>query len=124
MNTNEWIEKQKTRLSLNSESYGALGCLLCKLGGGKAPYSKLTVTYPWNKQKKTMYSHRYAFMLHTNNFELPLNMQVSHICHNKRCVNAEHLSLEPEHVNKDRQICRGLYPVHCKTHLPYPDCML
>ncbi|CAC5422551.1 unnamed protein product [Mytilus coruscus] len=26
---------------------------------------------------------------------------MSHICHNKRCVNAEHLSLEPEHVNKD-----------------------
>lgn len=74
--------------------------------------------------KKTISSHRFVYMLYTRNFDLPPDMQVSHRCHNKRCVNPEHLSVEPGHVNHDRQICRGIFPVRCRTHSPYQDCLL
>lgn len=124
MDKSEWIEAQKQRLLANSELYGPRGCLLCKLGGERSKYSSLTVTFPWNKKKKTVKSHRFSYMLFVQNFDIPTDMHVSHRCHNNRCVNAEHLSLEPDHVNKDRQICRGIFPVHCKKHPPYQDCLL
>ena len=50
-------------------------------------------------------------------------MHVSHRCHNMRCVNPEHMSFEPSHVNMERQICRAIFPVACKTHTPYQDCL-
>ncbi len=105
MNGENWIESQKQRLLDNSEAHGEFGCLLCKLGGGKAVYSTLTVTFPWKKKiKKTVSSHRFAYMLHTKTFDLSSDMQVSHRCHNRRCVNIDHLSYEPPNVNQDRQI--------------------
>ena len=124
MNIDEWIEKQKTRLFENSEAHGSHGCLLCKLGGGKFRYSTVTVTFPWNKQKKTVSSHRFSYMLHIKKFDISSDMHVSHRCHNMRCVNPEHLSFEPNIVNQDRQTCRDLYPVRCKTHHPFKDCLL
>ena len=94
-------------------------------GGGKAVYSTLTVTFPWKKKiKKTVSSHRFAYMLHTKNFDLSSDMQVSHRCHNRRCVNIDHLSYEPPNVNQDRQICRGIFPTRCNMHAPYKDCLL
>ena len=124
MDQDKWIEAQKERLLANSEAQGAKGCILCKLGGGGRRYSTLTVTFPWKRDKKTIYTHRFAFMLFTKNFELPKSMQVSHRCHNRRCINVEHLSLEPEQVNKNREHCRGLVPTHCAKHSPYYDCIL
>jgi hypothetical protein len=47
-----------------SGANGEFGCLLCKLGGGRTAYSTLTVTFPWNKKKKTVSCHRFAYMLH------------------------------------------------------------
>jgi hypothetical protein len=103
INGENWIESQKHRLLDNSEAHGEFGCLLCKLGGGKAVYSTLTVTFPWKKKiKKTVSSHRFAYMLHTKNFDMSSDMQVSHRCHNRRCVNIDHLSYEPPNVNQDR----------------------
>ena len=124
MDITEWIDTQKERLMKNSEAYGEFGCHVCKLGGGKTPYSTLTVKFPWKEAKKTVSSHRFAYMLEKNCFELQKDMQVSHRCHNKRCITADHLSLEPEHVNKDRQICRGTFPVKCRSHPPYADCLI
>jgi hypothetical protein len=41
-----------------------------KLGGGQTAYSTLTVTFPWNKKKKTVSCHRFAYMLHSGFFLL------------------------------------------------------
>jgi hypothetical protein len=37
---------------------------------------------------------------------------------------ADPKSYEPASVNKDRQICRGIFPTRCKSHAPYKDCLL
>jgi len=124
MNMDDWIEAQKQRLLHNSEANGEFGCLLCKLGGGQTAYSTLTITFPWNKKKKTVSCHRFAYMLHMQCFDLSSDMQVSHRCHKRRCINTDHLSYEPASVNKDRQICRGIFPTRCKSHAPYKDCLL
>jgi hypothetical protein len=58
-------------------------------------------------------------MLHMQCFDLSSDMQVSQRCHNKRWINTDHLSYEPASVNKDRQICRGIFPTRCKSHAPY-----
>ena len=33
-------------------------------------------------------------------------LEVSHICHNTRCVNIDHLSLEPHIINELRRSCK------------------
>ena len=114
MNVDDWIIAQKNRLFTNSSVQGPHNCWTCKLGGFHKPYSTLTVKFPWEPSKKTLYSHRFSYMLHNNVFDLSKEIQISHRCHNKRCVNPEHLSFEPEAVNKDRQICRGIFPTRCK----------
>jgi hypothetical protein len=52
------------RVKNYKEANGEFGCLFCKLGGGQMAYSTLTVTFPWNKKKKTVPCHRFAYMLH------------------------------------------------------------
>ena len=48
--------------------------------------------------------HRLSYMV--KNEIVPSNMpegDVSHICHNKRCVKYDHLALEPSYINKERE---------------------
>lgn len=120
----EWIENKKQHLYNNSTVQGRHGCWTCKLGGFCQTYSKVSVKFSEQSAKKTVTCHRLMFMLCTKNFELKNGHEVSHLCHNARCVNPEHLSLEPPNINKDRQICRGVVPLACRTHPPYPDCLL
>lgn len=120
----EWIEKQKQHLFNNSMIEGPHDCWTCKLGGFLQPYSKLCLKFSETGVKKTVRSHRLMYMLFNNRFDIKTKEQVSHLCHNCRCVNPQHLSLEPDHINKDRQICRGVVPLRCRSHHPHPDCLL
>jgi hypothetical protein len=94
-------------------------------GEGKdRQYSTLTVRFPWETCKKTLYSHRFSYMIFNRVFDLSKDIHVSHICHQRRCINPAHLSYEPNHVNQDRQVCRGIVPAQCEAHQPFPDCLL
>lgn len=125
MDINKWIQSQKERLLSNSSVQGPHSCYVCYLGGGNQTYPTMSVSYPWKPGRKTVLCHRLTYMLYTNNFDLPKGMEISHRCHEKHCVNPEHLSLEPHGVNMDRQICRDILPVkRCKKHSPYMDCIL
>ena len=124
MNIEEWKIKQKDRILNNMTVQGPHNCWICDLGGRGQKYSTLCVKMPWEMKKKTVLSHRFAFMIFYDSFELSESLQVSHLCHQHHCVNPEHLSLEPNHVNMDRQICRGIFPPRCKKHEPHRDCIL
>lgn len=124
MDRNQWIESQKVRLRHNVTIEGPFCCWISKMGGHKKQYPTMTVKFPWADTKKTVNAHRFSYMLYNDVFELEPNMHVSHLCHQTHCVNPEHLSYEPQFVNKSRQICRSIYPTECKTHAPFQDCLL
>lgn len=87
MSANEWIEKQTQHLSQNCIIQGQFDCWLCSLGGGDSLYSTLTVRFLWETCKKTLYSHRFSYMIFNRVFDLSKDIHVSHICHQTRCIN-------------------------------------
>ena len=62
------------------------------------------------------YVHRLSYMGFHEMETIPNNLQVSHLCGTRRCVNPSHLVLEDRNTNKSRQSChsRGW----CGTHRP------
>ena len=78
-------------------------------------------------QPSTMSVHRLVYLLHNINIfsdkKIPNFgvdgevLHVSHICHNSLCVNIDHLILEPQKTNNEREACNA--QKHCLgTHLP------
>lgn len=37
--------------------------------------------------------------------ELPVGLESSHLCHNKRCMNVDHIFAEPHDINMSRNTC-------------------
>ncbi len=66
-------------------------------------------------------AHRALYFLETKH-AMSSKMHVSHLCHNKLCVNIKHLSYEPQNINNNRQICahEGL----CHGHYGYSGCKI
>ena len=48
-------------------------------------------------------------------------IDLSHLCHNPDCINAEHLNFEPNEVNLASNLCQSVK--HCKGHGKYPNCI-
>ncbi len=124
MDNNQWIKHQIDRLLESTSVEGPHGCQICKLGGFRKKYSTVSVKFPWKAKSETVSSHRFMYMLTHNNFEMKEKEHVSHLCHNNRCVNPEHLSLEPALVNSRRETCRYIVPKRCMKHEPFKDCLL
>ena len=66
--------------------------------------------------------HRFSYMLFFGNFDIPAELDCSHICHNNTCINPSHISLEPRHINNNREVCKDRNV--CMTHRQYRDCRL
>ena len=64
---------------------------------------------------------RLIYFLHFN-FELNSRYQVSHLCHNKKCVNIEHLNYETPVTNNQRKTCNS-NRVCCCNHYGEPNCI-
>jgi hypothetical protein len=73
---------------------------------------------------KSVGVHRLKYMLANNIHpnELDGDQDVSHLCHNSLCINIDHLSLEPRHINNNRIACKGRG--FCFEHDQYPPCMM
>lgn len=89
-------------------------------------YSHISYSYrisPYKTLKKYTSAHRLLFALCTDSIYLLDKsysyINVSHICHNPKCCNLEHLEAEPIDINNNRKIClnSGL----CTHH--DPPCM-
>lgn len=81
-----------------NRKYGVINCKLSNAAG-------------W----KQMHVHRLAYMIRHLNFHLP-NFDVSHLCHNTKCINVDHLVLEPHGFNNSRKTC-----ISCGHCLGHPD---
>lgn len=75
-------------------------------------------TASWQKKK----AHRFNYMLHIKDLNLTAEYDCSHLCHNSLCINPDHISLEPHHINNNRIHCRN--EMNCSGHGIYPACRL
>ena len=84
-------------------------------------YIKETVHQLVDCEDKRVPVHQLVYFLHKG--KVPKYPQViSHICHNERCTNIHHLSLERQQVNKKRQKCCRIR--RCIGHGSKPKCKL
>lgn len=83
----------------------------------KRPKVKLPNTREEHKgEKLQMYVHHLVFIANLNEDPTHLTQQdyeVSHLCHNVNCINAEHLRWESKDLNADRNRCHGQSWVTC-----------
>jgi hypothetical protein len=60
-------------------------------------------------------AHRMSYMRQNNLFKHNISrmdecghlLDISHICHNKSCINSKHLVLEQHAINQDREHCKA-----------------
>ena len=74
-------------------------------------YGKKKVTWP-DGSKTVSKVHRLSFMVHYKTLDVPTvdsfgeQLDISHLCHTKLCINPLHLTLEKHFVNLFRSHCR------------------
>ena len=103
----------------------------CVAWGGyvdKSGYGVQKVNWPTEGMKKER-AHRLAYMIKhkisRNDMlvrdENSNRIECSHLCHNRLCVNPEHIVLEPHATNLERIHCKG-QGICARCHEPY--CLL
>ena len=104
---------EKIVLGLEKHSKSGVGGVKCQLWTGckdQKGYGRKRVLWPSGAKTMTR-THRLAFMAHHKTNELPTKntygepMEVSHLCHNKLCINIQHLVLESHTENMSRLHC-------------------
>lgn len=131
------VNLQVSRLS--AAEPGALGCRLWTGAKDRDGYGRIKVTWllpDGSTVSKTERAPRIVYMLKLNvhtkcDFPtsadsadgLTVPLEVSHLCHQRLCVNADHLSLEPRSVNMGRMHCKGQRQCH-QCHEGYPRCLI
>ena len=74
------------------------------------------------------YVHQVALLKKLRCVKLPEGHETSHLCHNKLCINMDHLASEPHYINMSRVACanerlsRGM-PHFCFGHEGYSKCI-
>ena len=74
------------------------------------------------------YVHQVALLRKLGCIRLQEGHETSHLCHNKQCVNMDHLMSEPHHVNMSRVACANerllrRIPHFCFGHEGYSQCI-
>lgn len=110
-----------TRAKILAKSVNAdngLGCIMW--AGTKKPNSEYGVIKisPPGLKPIVRGVHRAIFMCSIKNFNIPPEMDISHICHNPLCVNIEHLTQELHIINMNRIECANAK--YCtRQHQPF-----
>lgn len=53
---------------------------------------------------------------------LPQSQEISHLCHNAKCLNTDHLNMETRNINSIRKNCKR--HGFCCGHVGHPHCIL
>ena len=107
---------------------GPHGCLYWVGAVARTGYGRMLVTMD-DGTKQILRVHRVAYMVahHLTPGQVPQKtptgeqLDVSHICHSKECVEPTHLVLEPHSTNNVRKIC---FNQGFCTNLHQPPCIL
>lgn len=94
----------------------------CRIWTGqkRRGYGMLEFSLRGKRQKQLV--HRLNFYLENNCEKIERHMHISHLCHNKLCLEISHLSLEPAHINNQRKICKN--SGECTNHYGYARCLI
>ena len=85
-------------------------------------YCYLTYRFLKTVTTCTVARAKYCILNKTSPLDIPAGFDVSHICHNHKCIEANHLILEPHAVNARRKMC--VAGQQCIGHGAYPPCRL
>lgn len=85
---------------------------------GDSGYISVNVTFPKGGHRRHVNLHRFIYILYhkIQSFDDLGSGEVSHLCHNKACINIKHLVLESHANNQSRITCR-LGDQQCQ-HIP------
>lgn len=120
-----FFEKYSQKLVRNSANEQNGECRIWTGSTGRnGCYGVIHVRYPNAPRWTKVYVHRLAYMIC---YRVPCvhieGYDVSHLCHNSKCINVHHLSLEPHGFNNSRQTCVNVG--HCLGHPdPLPPCKI
>ena len=78
---------------------------------------------------KALNVHRSKYTVYEKLY-IPSDMNVTHLCHNSLIINTDHIILEPQHINNNRNFCEnrgnsykhGEYAIFCNIN--YCFCVL
>ena len=68
-------------------------------------------------------AHRLALFKKMRSSRIPETTHASHLCGRKGCINIDHISPEPSHVNNSRIICHADGVCDTSAHGEYPPCI-
>lgn len=116
----EWFKRVSQKLTENSQRTPE-GCLVWLKGPSPEThrYGRVRTKLPvLGSKSQVFYVHRLSYMVAHRLLELPPDLEVSHLCHSARCVEAGHLCLESHSTNQDRVTCH-LQGMCTKSHNPH-----
>ena len=121
----EFWHKQKMKLYYKSDfSDGEKGCIMWTGARYASGYGYTDVKWP-SGEKTRERIHRFSYMVYYKKtkdeipkYGGPDELECSHLCGNKCCINAEHLVFEKHDINQERIHCRN-QGLCCKCHKPY-----
>ena len=70
-------------------------------------YDQTSARLPLERCKKTQWVHWLAFIAANRVVRLAEGKEISHICHNGRCLELAHLVAEDHQINSSRRYCKG-----------------
>ena len=121
----EFWQKQKLKLFYKSDkSHNEKGCIVWTGATYASGYGYTNVKWPSGEESRERI-HRFAYMVEFQKtrdeipkFKGPEELECSHLCGNKCCINVHHLVFEKHDVNQERIHCQN-QGICCKSHQPF-----
>jgi hypothetical protein len=119
-------ELLKLSEKLKSKAYdtNSRGCHLWQGATDVQGYPRMRVTLmdkSGHVHKQTVLVPRLILFLASNRDPIPNDVQASHLCHTKQCININHFVLEPPFMNNIRKQCDRIQ--QCVGHGVYARCI-
>jgi hypothetical protein len=117
----EYFARKFTEIAKKSApAHNNMGCMFWN-GAVSKGYGIQKLTLPDHTQIVRT-AHRILYMCHIKSIDIDKKMDVSHLCHQKLCININHLHLEPHDTNMSRRECQ--IAGHCIARLKHnPPCI-
>jgi hypothetical protein len=106
----------KRKMENNSKLDEKTGCLLWERSSSSSGYPQMKLGKIFhNRFGGNPVNPAHIYFCITNNAILnKQGFEISHLCHEKKCINSTHLTYEPQYINAAREICKR--DNYCHSH--------